>query len=178
MNPVMRKNAVIGPRADGAELPAGAVRLHVRFADVDMMGVVHHSAYFHWFEQIRFEFLWNIMGVEWATLRENGLAFPVTRCSVDYVRAVRFEDRPIGYTRLAIHKTATFTLHYEILDWERRRRFAVGSTTHCYVGRQGTLLLRPPAPVLAGFERVRSRFPQSVVGAGEGREQPETGGSE
>ena len=31
--------------------------LYVRFADVDMMRIVHHTAYLHWFEQLRFHFL-------------------------------------------------------------------------------------------------------------------------
>src|SRR5258708_13428847 len=62
--------------------------LAIRFADVDMMQVAHHSAYIHWFEQIRFSFLERIMGVQCEELTRAKIAFPVIECHANYLPPV------------------------------------------------------------------------------------------
>jgi acyl-CoA thioester hydrolase len=156
--------AVADAAADVDRFAPSATPLYVRFADVDMVGVVHHAAYVHWFEQIRFNFLWKVMGIEWDTLRRGGFAFPLTECTLKYLRAIEFEDRLTGYARLQIHQKAMVTFHYAICSaGEPRIRHALGTTTHCYVQRDRRLLLRPPLVIQQGFETVLARHPDGLL---------------
>ena len=46
-------------QSDGGDLVAYTSETHlvVRYAETDMMGIVHHSRYYPWFEQARTDFV-------------------------------------------------------------------------------------------------------------------------
>lgn len=142
------------------------VPLLVRFADVDMMQIVHHTAYIHWFEQVRFNFLWNVMGLDWKVVRDLGLKFPVTECRVKYIRAVGFGDRVVGYAQIERHQRAMFTFHYQICDANQPSvMYALGSTSHCYLDAAGKLLLHTPEIISTAFDEALVRYPDCAIPA-------------
>jgi len=147
---------------DRARLAATRTELAVRFADVDMMQVVHHSAYLHWFEQIRFRFMHEVLGVSFDQLVEQNVALPLTECQVAYKKAFRFGDRPVGYVRLEVFPQARFALHYAIFNGEGGAPAATGVTTHCFLGPQFRLLLKTPAFFGEAIERARSAHPECL----------------
>lgn len=61
------------------------------FHQVDMMGLVHNAAYFHWFEKGRLSILWAIIPLDEAI--KLGLGLPVVRHVCDYRKAARYGDR-------------------------------------------------------------------------------------
>lgn len=146
-------------------LPLTRTPLSVRFADVDMMKVVHHTVYLHWFEKIRFQALDRVFGISYATLEHLGLALPVTSAEIRYQRGVRFGDQPVGFCEIEVFKKAMFAVHYFI--YRDDKLYTTGSTRHCYLDRDGRLLVRTPDIVREAFARAASDFP-GWVRRGEG----------
>lgn len=153
--------------------PLSATRITIRFADVDMMQVVHHASYLHWFELIRFNALEQVFGLSYEDLKAAGLALPLTSCAIDFRRSVRFEDQVTGYALLELHKKAAFTVHYRIYrdrpEAGRDRPAAApelcvsGSTTHCFLDRENRLLLWTPPLVRDAFAGAVERWPGWVL---------------
>jgi acyl-CoA thioester hydrolase len=141
--------------------------LYVRFADVDMMQVVHHGAYLHWFEQIRFHFLNEILGLSLERLIAENVALPLTQCDLQFRRAIRFGQRLAGYARAEIGKQALIKLNYAIYDQDSGELMTTGSTTHCFLGPQLRLLLRAPAFFAEAVAGALSRFPDGMTEASE-----------
>lgn len=138
-------------------LPATRTPLSIRFADVDMMKVVHHSAYLHWFEKIRFNALDRVFGISFATLDRLGLALPLTSVEIHYHRGFRFTDQPVGYSEIEIFKKAMFAVHYFI--YRDDSLYTTGTTRHCYLDRDGRMLVRTPDIVRQAFERAVDEYP-------------------
>ena len=67
------------------------MKLRVRFAETDQMGVAHHSAYVVWLEAARIEWL-RERGLDYRRLEEEGVALAVSALSVQYLRSSRFDD--------------------------------------------------------------------------------------
>lgn len=67
------------------------MKLRVRFAETDQMGVAHHSAYIVWLEAARIEWL-RERGLDYRRLEEGGVALAVSAISVQYLRSSRFDD--------------------------------------------------------------------------------------
>jgi acyl-CoA thioester hydrolase len=143
--------------------PASRTELHVRFADVDMMQVVHHSAYLHWFEQIRFRFMREVLGVQFTQLVAAGIALPLTGCELAYKSAFRFGDTPVGYARLELFPQARFRLHYAVYNNDTGAPATTGTTTHCFLGRDFQLLPKTPALFADALERVRQAHPECLL---------------
>ncbi len=67
------------------------LRLRVRFAETDQMGVAHHSAYIVWLEAARIEWL-RERGLDYRRLEAAGVSLAVSGISVQYLRSSRFDD--------------------------------------------------------------------------------------
>jgi acyl-CoA thioester hydrolase len=145
-----------------APFQASETELHVRFADVDMMQVVHHSAYIHWFEKIRFKFMQDILGVPFKQWLDAGIALPLTSCELTYKHAFRFGDQPVGYARVEVFKQAKVALHYQVFNRETGVLATTGSTTHCFLGPGLKLLVRIPEFFALAMAESSQRFPDSL----------------
>lgn len=67
------------------------MKLRVRFAESDQMGVAHHSAYVVWLEAARIEWL-RERGLDYRRLEAGGVALAVSALSVQYLKSSRFDD--------------------------------------------------------------------------------------
>lgn len=147
------------PERPQAPFAASAVRLYVRFADVDMMQVVHHAAYIHWFEQIRFHFLTHILGVDRERIARDQISFPLIACEALYRQPFRFWDEPTGYARLRVFKQAKLAVHYAVFKPGARSPAVTGVTTHCFTGAGERLLLNTPPFIAESLAIGRERHP-------------------
>jgi 4-hydroxybenzoyl-CoA thioesterase/acyl-CoA thioester hydrolase len=85
----------------------------VEFADTDMAGIAHFSAFFRWMEAAEHEFLRSrglSVVLDW---EGEHLGFPRVSAACDFASPVRFEDVLDVDVRLA--RVGTKSLHYEVV---------------------------------------------------------------
>lgn len=117
------------------------MKLRVRFAETDQMGVAHHSAYAVWFEAARVEWL-RQRGLNYRELEESGLSLAVTRLSVEYRRAAYFDDELSVRCELMSARSRQLLLSYEIT--REGELIATGTTEHLPTDRSGRARTLPP----------------------------------
>jgi len=79
--------------------------VRVRFADTDLMGIVHHSSYLVYFEAGRVEYM-RARQISYAQWVGRGVHLPVVELKVRYARPAKFDDLLIVETavgRLTAH---------------------------------------------------------------------------
>jgi acyl-CoA thioester hydrolase len=108
-----RAGAGLRPRrsAGGAERgPSHRFPVRVYYEDTDAAGIVYYANYLKFAERARTEWLRSAGAGYAATLREDGLAFAVRRCDIDYLRPARLDDLLEVETRLTGAAGATLDL--------------------------------------------------------------------
>jgi acyl-CoA thioester hydrolase len=109
---------------------------HVRYAETDQMGVVHHSAYIVWFEEGRSE--WSRRsGRSYADFERAGYALAVSEVSARYLAPARYDQAVTVRTRVSQVRSRTIRFDYEVLDAETGQRLVTGFTAHICLDRQG-----------------------------------------
>jgi acyl-CoA thioester hydrolase len=103
------------------------VRTRVRFAETDLMGIVHHGNYPLYMELARVEWL-RRRGLTYAEWAARGLHLPVVDLSIRYRAPARFDDELDVETTLAEIRAATVRFEYQIVRVADRTRCAEGST--------------------------------------------------
>jgi acyl-CoA thioester hydrolase len=86
-------------------------RLRVRFAETDLMGVVHHSRYLPYLEEARVAYL-RYIGHPYGEWREAGLDAAVLEVFVQYRRPLRFDDEVDVHLAVAAATRTTFQMAY------------------------------------------------------------------
>jgi acyl-CoA thioester hydrolase len=117
------------------------VKVTVRYAETDMMGIVYHANYLPWFEVGRTTLLKEI-GVPYRKLEEEGFRLPVLEVSAKYFRPAVYDDTLEIVTTLRERPLLRIFLEYEVRRDDEL--LATGSTTHAFVDREGKPV-RPPA---------------------------------
>lgn len=87
--------------------------MRVYYEDTDAGGVVYHSNYLNFYERARTEFLRNL-GFEQDILLEQGLAFVVRKCELDYLVAARFNDQLVVTVEIEQLKRASIVFKQKI----------------------------------------------------------------
>ena len=89
--------------------------LRVYYEDTDAGGVVYYANYLRFAERARSEML-RELGIESSRMMaEDGVAFAVRRCEVDYLRPARLDDRLDVHTRLLALKGASVEVDQRIV---------------------------------------------------------------
>jgi acyl-CoA thioester hydrolase len=113
-------------------------RMRTRFAETDAMGVIHHAAYLPYLEEARVEYL-RAIGHPYDTLRSgkagDAREFPVVEVSVQYRRALYFDDQVDVSLRIGAVRGATFQIAYLLAVGADARATAV--TVHGCVDGTG-----------------------------------------
>ena len=117
------------------------VKVTVRYAETDMMGIVYHANYLPWFEVGRTTLLKEI-GVPYRKLEEEGFRLPVLEVSAKYIRPALYDDTLEIVTTLRERPLLRIFLEYEVRRGDEL--LATGSTMHAFVDREGKPV-RPPA---------------------------------
>ncbi len=118
------------------------MKLRVRFAETDQMGIAHHSAYVVWLEAARIEWLRD-RGVSYRELEDEGVSLAVSQVSIDYRRSLFFDDEVTIDTSLTLAKSRRFRYEYRLTRGDDL--IAVASTLHTPMDRSGRAIRFPEA---------------------------------
>ena len=106
------------------------VRLRVRYAETDQMGVVYHANYFVWFEVGRVEFLRHL-GLSYREMEQNDQCFiAVVDARCRYKAPARYDDEVVVRTHLKNVRESLVHFGYELMRASDGVLLAEGETTH------------------------------------------------
>lgn len=88
--------------------------LRVRFAETDLMGIVHHSSYLLYFEVGRVEWLRD-RGVTYADWAARGVHLPVVEANLVYKSPARFDELLVVETALTELRAVSLKFSYRVL---------------------------------------------------------------
>lgn len=109
------------------------LEITARYAETDMMGIIHHSVYPVWFEAARTEFI-RMTGITYTELEKQGIMLPLAELTCKYLKPVHYEDRVTIETRLSKLSFAKIEFSYRvILDGTI---MSEGSTLHGFVSSE------------------------------------------
>jgi acyl-CoA thioester hydrolase len=123
-------------------LTACDIEIRVRYAEVDQMGVLHHSRYWIYFEMGRTELL-RQQGVAYSDCEREGVFFVVAKCSANYKLPARYDDLLILTTRIDRMGAARIDHSYELKRKSDGVLLAIAQTTLASVNRQGQIIAIP-----------------------------------
>jgi len=108
----------------------GEVKIRVRYAETDQMGVVYHANFFVWFEVGRVEFL-RAMGFSYRDMEENDACFIAevdARCR--YKAPAHYDDEITVRTSLKNVRESVIHFGYELVRVSDGTLLAEGETMH------------------------------------------------
>lgn len=103
----------IYPAIDPAK-GTSTTHVRVRFAETDLMGIVHHSSYLLYFEAGRVEWLRD-RGVVYGDWVDKGNHLPVVEAHLAYKSPAKFDDLLAVETTLVELRAASFNFAYRVL---------------------------------------------------------------
>jgi acyl-CoA thioester hydrolase len=116
------------------------VRLRVRYAETDQMGVVYYSNFLIWFEIGRVELL-RQLGFDYKTMEIDDDCFiPVVEANCRYKSPARYDDELIIETSVTGVRGAVLKFRYRVVRVGDQQLLAEGETTH--VVTDGKLIKR------------------------------------
>ena len=108
----------------------GEVKLRVRYAETDQMGVVYHANHLVWFEVGRVEFF-RSLGFSYQEMEHKDNCYIVVveaRCR--YKAPARYDDEVLVRTSLKNVRESVVYVSYELLRANDGTLLAEGETTH------------------------------------------------
>ena len=106
------------------------VRIRVRYAETDQMGVVYHANHFIWFEVGRVELL-RQLGFSYRDMeQDDGCFIAVVDARCRYKAPARYDDEVIVRTHLKNVRDSLVHFGYELLRAGDGLLLAEGETTH------------------------------------------------
>lgn len=115
---------------------------HVRYAETDAQGIVHHSSYIIYFEEGRSEYL-RQQGVSYADFERGGHFLAVVEVNARYLKSARYDDLLTVRTWVTEARSRSLTFEYEIIHAESKERLLTGFTKHICLNRAGQIARIP-----------------------------------
>jgi acyl-CoA thioester hydrolase len=113
------------------------VKVRVRYAETDQMGVVYHANFFVWFEVGRVE-LMRALGVEYKKMeKEDDCHIVVADARCRYHHPARYDEILRVRTRIAESRNRVVKFSYELFRDSDGTLLANGHTTHIICGGNG-----------------------------------------
>ena len=110
-----------------------------QYYETDQMGIIHHSNYIRWMEEARVD-LMRQAGISMVDIEKLGILIPVLSVSCEYKSMTRFGDTVIIDMRLAEYNGIKMFIEYQIYDKQTGKLRALGSSSHCFLSRDGKLI--------------------------------------
>jgi acyl-CoA thioester hydrolase len=112
------------------------IKIRVRYAETDQMGVVYHANHFVWFEVGRVEFL-RQLGFSYKDMeRQDGCHIAVVEARCRYKAPARYDDEVIVRTQLKNVRESLVHFGYELVRATDGLLLAEGETTHVVIDRE------------------------------------------
>ena len=106
------------------------LEITARYAETDMMRIIHHSVYAVWFEAARTEFI-KMTGMSYTELEKNGIMLPLSELSCKYILPLHYEDRVTVETRVTKLTFSRIEFSYRVML--EGIKTAEGKTVHGFV---------------------------------------------
>ena len=114
----------------------GEIKLRVRYAETDQMGVVYHSNFVIWFEIGRVE-LMRQLGFRYRDMeKHDDCHIPVADLHIRYKEPAYYDDEIVVRTRLADVHRSLLRFHYQVFRTGEETLLAEGETTHLVVDNE------------------------------------------
>jgi acyl-CoA thioester hydrolase len=115
---------------------------HVRYAETDQMGIVHHAAYVIWMEEGRSEFM-RQKNVDYAEVEKRGLSLAVTELNVRYIASAHYGEQVTVRTWVDSLRSRVLVFAYEIINAESKQKLITGSVKLIMIDQQGQVVTMP-----------------------------------
>lgn len=115
---------------------------HVRYAETDAMGIVHHASYLVYFEEGRSAYI-RAKGSSYAMIERSGYFLAVTDVQARYLRPAHYDDLVVVRCRLSEVRSRTLSFEYEIATVETGEVNVTGSSKHVCMDRAGNVVRIP-----------------------------------
>ncbi len=115
---------------------------HVRFAETDAMGVVHHSAYVIYLEEGRSEF-GRRRGAPYAALEAAGFSLAVTDLHIRYLAPAHYGQQVTVRTWIAKLQSRAITYQYKIFEASTRTLLVTAETRLVCIDRYNHVVRLP-----------------------------------
>lgn len=125
------------------------IEIRVRYAEVDQMGVLHHSRYWEYFEMGRTELL-RRGGVTYRDVEAAGVLLVMSKCSARFIAPARYDDLLVLTTTMTRMTTARIDHSYELRRADDETVLATAETTLACVDRDGKIIPIPDVVRNAG----------------------------
>ncbi len=116
---------------------------HVRYAETDQMGIVHHSNYVIWLEEGRSATM-RALGTSYAAFEADGCYLAVSQAQVRYIAPARYDRAVTVRTRVSKIRSRTITFDYEIIDTQSGQLLVTAQTQHVCINRAGIVVTISP----------------------------------
>jgi acyl-CoA thioester hydrolase len=112
----------------------------VRYSDTDQMGFMHHSCYFMYYENARWE-LFRSFGFAYEDIEKEGLILPVVNAIIDYKKAALYDQLISIDVRLKTYKGARLVFDYRMTNEKSELINKAEITVACVNKEKGTACL-------------------------------------
>lgn len=109
---------------------------HVRYAETDAMGIVHHASYIVYFEEGRSNYA-RQRGSDYASFEREGHYLAVTEVSARYVKPAQYDQRLTIRCWLDEMKSRSLKFAYEIVDADSGEVCVTGFSKHICITHAG-----------------------------------------
>ena len=134
----------------GGNIMIHSFEVIVRYAETDMMGIVHHSVYPIWAEAARTD-LMKAMDYSYTEVEKSGIMLPVTEIRFIYKKPTFYEDI-VTITCAVTHlDNRRLKLDYSVKNKEGEV-CVIGYTKHLFMGVETRASMRIPSAVLDKFK--------------------------
>lgn len=115
---------------------------HVRYAETDQMGIVHHAAYVIWLEEGRSNWM-RAHGRSYAQLEREGLVLAVSELHIRYSQPARYDQRVTIQCWIEEVRSRQVQFNYHILEAASETVLVTGHSKHICLDREGRVALIP-----------------------------------
>ncbi|MBQ7793411.1 MAG: acyl-CoA thioesterase [Clostridia bacterium] len=106
--------------------------LEVRYAETDMMGIMHHSRYYPWFEVARGDFIKQI-GMSYSEMEQMGIMLPLIESGAKYIEGLKYEQKAEVTCSLCELSAARCGFAYTVRRLSDGKITTTGITRHGFV---------------------------------------------
>ncbi len=115
---------------------------HVRFAETDLMGIVHHSQYVVWMEEGRSDFM-RRKGFTFDQWEAANVGFAVSELNLRYHAPARYGERVTVRTWIESLRSRQIVFAYQIVNADSRQELVTGTVKLIVVDRQNQVRTIP-----------------------------------
>ena len=115
---------------------------YVRFAETDLMGIVHHSQYVVWMEEGRSDFM-RRKGFTFDQWEAADIGFAVSELNLRYHAPARYGERVTVRTRIESLRSRQIVFGYEIINADSRQSLVTGTVKLIAVDKQNQVRTIP-----------------------------------